>query len=97
MRKKSVECSPNGESQITYLRPKYLLPFFYKSISDKSKSVRQSAVLSIQNFGPQGELMLIEGVTKDKNANVRADCALGLGHIGTQSFRILLIALNDDS
>jgi|LauGreDrversion4_2_1035121.scaffolds.fasta_scaffold11190_9 HEAT repeat protein len=41
--------------------------------------------------------MLIEGVTKDKNANVRADCALGLGHIGTQSFRILLIALNDDS
>lgn len=41
--------------------------------------------------------MFIEGVTKDKSANIRAECATGLGKVGVQSLRILLITLNDDS
>jgi hypothetical protein len=41
--------------------------------------------------------MLIEGVTKDKSATIRAECATGLGKVGVQSLRILLITLNDNS
>ena len=44
-----------------------LLVFGYKmqELKDKDKQVRQSALVSIQNFGPQGELLFIEGVTKE--------------------------------
>jgi len=65
--------------QVTYLKARHLLPFFYRCLSDKEKSVRQCALLCIQNFGPQGELMFIEGVTKDKNPLIRCECAYGLG------------------
>lgn len=37
------------------------------------------ALESIYTFGPQGELMLIEGLAKDKNSTIRAECAKGLG------------------
>jgi len=37
------------------------------------------ALRSIHQFGPQGELMLIEGIAKDKNSVIRAECARGLG------------------
>ena len=59
-----------------------LLPFFYRCLNDKDKSVRSCALLCIQNFGPQGELMFIEGVTKDRSVMVRSECAQGLGLIG---------------
>jgi len=39
------------------------------------------ALQSIYQFGPQGELMLIEGIAKDKNPIIRAECARGLGII----------------
>jgi len=52
---------------VTYLKPKNLLPFFYKSLLDSDKQVKKCALLCIQNFGPQGELLLIEGFTKDKS------------------------------
>ena len=51
--------------QVTYLKAKSLLPFLYRSLTDKDKGVRASALLAIMNFGPQGELMFIEGVTKE--------------------------------
>jgi HEAT repeat protein len=57
--------------------------------------VRRAALVSIQNFGPQGELMFIEGVTKDRSHAVRQECAYGLGKIGVSAFRTLLIALTD--
>jgi len=40
--------------------------------------------------------MFIEGISKDKNPNVRAECADGLGQIGVQTFRSLLLALHDN-
>ena len=42
--------SPND--QVTYLKARHLLPFFYRCLSDKDKQVRNCALLCIQNFGP---------------------------------------------
>lgn len=95
LRKKALDESGSGEPSITYLRARNLLPFFYRCLSDKDKTVRQSALVSIQNFGPQGELLFIEGVTKEQNLLVREQCATGLGRIGVTAFRTLLLTLND--
>lgn len=65
--------TPND--QVTYLKARHLLPFFYRCLNDKDKQVRSCALLCIQNFGPQGELMFIEGVTKDRNFQIRQECA----------------------
>lgn len=81
----------------TYLLPSNLMPFFYQCLQDKAEIVRESAILCIKNFGAHGELMFIEGVSKDPNPAVRAECALGLGEIGVQTFRSLLLALHDGS
>ena len=91
LRKKSMSLS----DQVTYLKAKNLLPFLYKSLMDKDKTVRNSALLAISNFGPQGELMFIEGVTKESNAQIRIECAKGLGKIGPTTFRTLLLTLHD--
>ena len=95
LRKKATEDSGSAEPQIPYLRARSLLPFFYNSLSDKSQQVRSSALLAIQNFGPQGELLFIEGVTKEENPKVKEQCCLGLGRIGVQTFRTLLLTLAD--
>ena len=39
--------------------------------------------------------MFIEGVTKDKNFQIRCECAQGLAQIGPSTFRTLLLALHD--
>jgi hypothetical protein len=95
LRKKAIEESQSSEPKITYLRARHLLPFFYRCLSDKDKDVRTCALVSIQNFGPQGELLFIEGVTKEQNATIRAECATGLGRIGVSAFRTLLLTLSD--
>ena len=53
------------------------------------------ALDAIELFGPQAELIFIEGITKDKNSFIRAECAKGLGRLGVQNFRILLFGLRD--
>lgn len=53
--------------QVTYLKARNMLPFLYRCLMDKEKPVRDSALQCIQNFGPQGELMFIEGLTKESN------------------------------
>ncbi len=40
-------------------------------------------------------MLFIEGVIKEPNWQVRAECATGLGRIGVTAFRTLLLALND--
>ena len=86
-----------ANDRVTYLKPINLLPFFFKALSDKSPLVRKSALLCIQNFGPQGELLLIEGFTKDKSAKIRAACAQGLVHFGARCYRVLMTGLHDKS
>ncbi len=85
-----------GDS-VTYLKPRHLLPFFYQFLADPDNGVRKCALLCIRNFGAQGELLFIEGVTKDKNPLIRKECAYGLGEIGASTFRTLLLALHDSN
>ena len=93
LRKKAT----HNTDQVTYLKAKSLLPFLYRSLLDKDKTVRNSALLAISNFGPQGELMFIEGVTKEANAAIRVECAKGLGKIGPSTFRTLLLTMHDQN
>lgn len=85
----------NNTDQVTYLKAKSMLPFLYNCLLDRDRPVRNCAVLAIANFGPQGELMFIEGVTKEANPNIRLECAKGLGKIGPTTFRTLLLTLHD--
>ncbi len=39
--------------------------------------------------------MFIEGLTKDRNWQIRCECAQGLAQIGPSTFRTLLLALHD--
>ena len=41
--------------------------------------------------------MFIEGVSKEKNPHIRAECAAGLAKMGPQTFRSLLLALSDSN
>lgn len=40
LRKKAIDESGSGEPAITYLRARNLIPFFYRCLSDKDKTVR---------------------------------------------------------
>ena len=80
---------------ITYLKSRSLMPFMYQFLADVDCGVRQCAAEGIRGFGPQGELLFIEGATKDTNPVVRRECALGLGVIGPTTFRTLLLVLHD--
>ncbi len=53
------------------------------------------SILAIQSFGPQAELLFIEGLTKDSNPLIRSECAKGLAMMGPQNFRVLLFGLRD--
>lgn len=53
------------------------------------------SILAIQCFGPQAELLFIEGLTKDSNPVIRSECAKGLAIMGPQNFRVLLFGLRD--
>ncbi len=86
-----------ARDSVTYLKPRHLLPFFYQFLADPENGVRKCALLCIENFGAQGELLFIEGVTKDKNPTIRRECAYGLGDIGPSTFRTLLLAMHDSS
>ena len=61
----------------------YIKNFQYAQDQQKkchnSKVIRKMAMNSIFEFGPQGELIFIEGLTKDKNVVIRQQCAKGLG------------------
>ena len=51
----------------------------------------------IKSLGPQGELIFIEGISKDSNPIIRANCAIGLAMIGPHTIRTLLIGLHDEN
>lgn len=73
------------------------LPFFYQFLADADSGVRNCAVLYIASTGAQGQFLLTEGLTKDKNAFVRKECARGLGKVGVAAFRALLLGLHDSN
>lgn len=83
------------DSNITYLKNKNILPLFYYFLQDSSAEIREVAVNCLKKFGPQAELIFIEGLTKDKNPQIRSECAKGLGALGPQNLRALLFGLRD--
>lgn len=50
---------------------------------------------SIYSFGSQAELIFIEGITKGSPL-VRIQSAKGLGKLGVQNFRALILGLRDE-
>ena len=84
-----------AKSKLTYLKAKTLLPLYLKYLKDQVKEIRDICVECIVAVGPQGELTLIEALTKDSNHIVRAQAAKGLGLIGPGSFRTLVLGLHD--
>jgi len=82
-------------NNITYLKSKNILPLFYYFLQDPAQEMRTMALQSIYSFGPQGELMLIEGLAKDKNPVIRGECAKGLGLFGPHTFRAIIFGLRD--
>lgn len=87
--------SEKAKSQVTYLKPRLLLPLYFKFMKDPVKEVRDASTLGIVNTGPQGQLMLIEAMTKDDNPLIRAQAIRGLGAVGASTFRSLLLGLHD--
>ena len=49
---------------ISYLTQKHLLPLFYCFLDDPAAKIRNLAAQNILSFGPQAELIFIEGITK---------------------------------
>jgi HEAT repeat protein len=84
-----------AKCKLTYLKPKTLLPLYLKYLKDQVKEIRDICVQCIVAVGPQGELTLIEALTKDSSHVVRAQAAKGLGLIGPASFRTLVLGLHD--
>lgn len=87
--------SDRATTKITYLNPKTLLPLYIKYLKDPCKEVRDICIICIANTGPQGELTLIEALTKDSNHIIRAQASKGLGLLGPGSFRTLILGLHD--
>ncbi|OMJ85924.1 hypothetical protein SteCoe_12627 [Stentor coeruleus] len=84
-----------SKAKLTYLKPKTLLPLYIRYLKDPVKEIRDICVQCIVNTGPQGELTLIEALTKDSNHIVRAQAAKGLGLLSPGSFRTLILGLHD--
>ena len=84
-----------ARGSVTYLKPRGVLPLYFKCLRDGDKDVRDTALGCIVAAGPQGQLVLIEGLTKDDNPKVRGYSAKGLGLFGPSTFRTLLLGLHD--
>jgi HEAT repeat protein len=87
--------SEKAKLQVTYLKPRMLLPLYFKFLKDPTREVRDASTIGIVSTGPQGQLMLIEAMTKDESPLVRAQAIRGLGEIGPGTFRSLLLGLHD--
>ena len=62
---------------------------------DKDINIQGYAINCIKSFGAEGELIFIEGFTKDSNYLARINCGLGLPDNGIHNMRTLLLVLQD--
>ena len=85
-----------ADEKITYLKRKNVIPFYYDKLKDKDSNIQNYAINCIKSLGPQGELIFIEGFTKDPNPITRMNCGIGLSENGVHTMRTLLIGLNDE-
>ena len=89
------ELASRANENITYLKKKNIIPFYYDKLKDKDLNIQGYAINCLKNLGPEGELVFIEGFTKDNNYLTRINCGLGLADSGIQNMRTLLLGLQD--
>ena len=89
------ELSERAQENITYLKKKNIIPFYYEKLKDKDINIQGFAINCIKSLGPEGELIFTEGFTKDSNYLTRINCGLGLADNGVQNMRTLLLGLQD--
>ena len=89
------ELAERAQENITYLKKKSIIPFYYEKLKDKDINIQGYAINCIKSLGAEGELIFIEGFTKDNNYLTRINCGLGLADNGIQNMRTLLLGLQD--
>ena len=89
------ELASRANENITYLKKKNIIPFYYDKLKDKDLNIQGYAINCLKSLGPEGELVFIEGFTKDNNYLTRINCGLGLADSGIQNMRTLLLGLQD--
>jgi HEAT repeat protein len=89
------ELAERAQENITYLKKKNIIPFYYEKLKDKDINIQGYAINCIKSLGAEGELIFIEGFTKDNNYLTRINCGLGLADNGIQNMRTLLLGLQD--
>ena len=89
------ELAERAQENITYLKKKNIIPFYYEKLKDKDINIQGYAINCIKSLGAEGELIFIEGFTKDNNYLTRINCGLGLADSGIQNMRTLLLGLQD--
>ena len=89
------ELASRANENITYLKKKNIIPFYYEKLKDKDLNIQGYAINCLKSLGPEGELVFIEGFTKDNNYLTRINCGLGLADSGIQNMRTLLLGLQD--
>ena len=89
------ELAERAQDTITYLKKKSIIPFYYEKLKDKDINIQGYAINCIKSLGADGELIFIEGFTKDNNYLTRINCGLGLADNGIQNMRTLLLGLQD--
>ena len=89
------ELASRANESITYLKKKNIIPFYYEKLKDKDVNIQGYAINCLKSLGPEGELVFIEGFTKDNNYLTRINCGLGLADSGIQNMRTLLLGLQD--
>ena len=89
------ELASRANENITYLKRKNIIPFYYDKLKDKDLNIQGYAINCLKSLGPEGELVFIEGFTKDTNYLTRINCGLGLADSGIQNMRTLLLGLQD--
>ncbi len=82
--------SKSSNRNIIHLNENNLIPFYYENLNDKDKEIQKFCINSLKNFGAKGELIFIEGLMKDKNYIVRANCGIGLCECGVHTLRTLI-------
>jgi hypothetical protein len=89
------ELAERAQENITYLKKKNIIPFYYEKLKDKDINIQGYAINCIKSLGAEGELIFIEGFTKDSNYLTRINCGLGLADNGIHNMRTLLLGLQD--
>ena len=89
------ELASRANENITYLKKKNIIPFYYDKLKDKDLNIQGYAINCLKSLGSEGELVFIEGFTKDNNYLTRINCGLGLADSGIQNMRTLLLGLQD--